>query len=107
MRCSEPFMLSATERSLVLELRHTGERLVIHRTCDSRGVAELHLSGSLPARREGPPLHIHACEDEHGQVVSGTLSASLDGKTMTIRTGGSVCFPKVVRIANKLRKAGP
>lgn len=82
------------ERSLVLELRHNGERLVLHRARNSRGIEELHLSGTLPARREGPPLHIHAFEDEHGQVISGTLSASLDGKTMIIGPGGSAHFPK-------------
>ena len=87
-------MSSTNERSLVLELRHTGERLVIHRARDSRGIEELHLSGTLPARREGPPLHIHAFEDEHGQVLSGTLSASLNGGTMTIGSGGSAHFPK-------------
>jgi mannose-6-phosphate isomerase-like protein (cupin superfamily) len=85
---------STAERSLVLELRHTGERLVIHRARDGRGVEELHLAGSLPAGGEGPPLHIHAFEDEHAQVVSGTLSASLDGKNMTVGPGGSVRFPK-------------
>ncbi len=87
-------MPSITERSLVLELRHTGERLVLHRARNSRGIEELHLSGTLPAHGEGPPLHIHAFEDEHGQVISGTLSASLDGKTMTIGPGGSARFPK-------------
>jgi hypothetical protein len=82
-------MPSITERSLVLELRHNGEHLVLHRARDSRGIEELHLSGTLPARREGPPLRIHAFEDEHGQVLSGTLSASLDGKAITIGPGGS------------------
>jgi len=93
-----------SERSLVLESRHTGERLVLHRAHDSRGIEVLHLSGTLPARREGPPLHIHAFEDEHGQVLSGTLSASLDGKTMTIGTGGTVHFPK--GIAHRWWNAG-
>jgi mannose-6-phosphate isomerase-like protein (cupin superfamily) len=87
-------MPSTTERSLVLEMRHNGERLTIHRTRDSRGVEELHLSGTLPARREGPPLHIHALEDEHAQVISGTLSAIIDGKTMTVGPGGWARFPK-------------
>jgi len=87
-------MPSTSERSLVLELRHTGERLVLHRARNCQGIEELHLSGTLPAHREGPPLHIHAFEDEQGQVISGTLSASLDGKTMTIGPGGSARFPK-------------
>ncbi|HVU16107.1 MAG TPA: cupin domain-containing protein [Candidatus Didemnitutus sp.] len=52
------------------------------------------MSGTLPARREGPPLHIHALEDEQGQVISGTLSARLDGKTMTVGAGGWARFPK-------------
>ena len=72
----------------------TSLRVFAHRARDSRGIEELHLSGTLPARREGPPLHIHAFEDEHGQVLSGTLSASLDGKTMTIGSGGTARFPK-------------
>lgn len=87
-------MTTTDERGLVLELRHTGERLVLHRAHDSRGTEELHLAGSLPPHREGPPFHIHTFEDEHGQVVSGTLSASLDGKTFTIPAGGSARFPK-------------
>ena len=87
-------MTSTSQRSLVLELRLTGERLIIHRAHDSRGIEELHLFGTLPARREGPPLHVHAAEDEHGQVLSGTLSATLDGKTMTVGPGGTVRFPK-------------
>jgi len=57
-------------------------------------VDELHLAGTLPPRREGPPLHIHAFEDEHGQVIAGTLSAMLDGKTLTIEAGGSARFPR-------------
>jgi uncharacterized cupin superfamily protein len=75
-------------------MRHTGERLVIHRARNSQGVEELHLHGTLPARRDGPPLHIHALEDEQGQVVSGTLSASLDGKNLTLGPGSSAHFPK-------------
>ena len=87
-------MNEAVHRGLVLEVRHTGERLVLHRARDSRGVEELYLAGSLPPHREGPPLHIHAFEDEHGEVVSGTLAAMLDGKTLSIPAGGSARFPK-------------
>jgi mannose-6-phosphate isomerase-like protein (cupin superfamily) len=87
-------MTEPVNRELVLELRHTGERLVLHRTRDSRGIEELHLAGSLPPHGEGPPLHIHTFEDEHGEVVSGTLSATLDGKTISIAAGGSARFPK-------------
>jgi hypothetical protein len=37
---------------------------------------------------------VHAFEDEHGKVLSGTLSATLDGKTVMIAAGGSARFPK-------------
>jgi hypothetical protein len=42
---------------LLLENRHTGERLTIRRvhSGDREG---FHLHGTLPAHREGPPLHI-------------------------------------------------
>jgi hypothetical protein len=57
-------------------------------------VEELHLSGTLPARGEGPPLHVHFGEDEKGQVISGTLGAMLEGKRLVIEAGGSASFPR-------------
>jgi hypothetical protein len=64
-------MNAAIERGLVLELKHTGERLVLHRVRGSGGLEELHLAGSLPPQREGPPLHVHAFEDELGPWCQG------------------------------------
>jgi mannose-6-phosphate isomerase-like protein (cupin superfamily) len=87
-------MNAAIERGLVLELKHTGERLVLHRVRGSSGIEELHLAGSLPPQREGPPLHVHTFEDEHGTVVSGTLSAVCDGQLLTVTAGNSASFPK-------------
>ena len=83
-----------TPRALVLVSRHTGERLVLHRALGLDGVEEIHLAGSLPPHQAGPPLHQHAFEDEHGQVLSGTLSATVDGKTITIAAEGSARFPR-------------
>ncbi len=37
---------------------------------------------------------MHTFEDEFGQVLSGTLSAELDGKVQKIEGGGSAQFPK-------------
>ena len=87
-------MKPANQQGLVIEVKHTGERLVLHRTRHPAGFDELHLAGSLPPHREGPPLHVHAFEDEHGEVLSGTLSATADGKTLLIAAGGSATFPK-------------
>ena len=64
--------------NLVLENRHTGERLTLRRV--KRGdEVWLELKGSLPPRSEGPPLHIHFEEHEEGRVTSGTFSAVVDG----------------------------
>ena len=80
---------------LVLENRHTGERLTLRRvTLD--GQACLELKGSLPPHREGPPLHIHFLEDEEGHVRSGTLSAEIGGQLLAIGPGKSVRIPRGV-----------
>jgi mannose-6-phosphate isomerase-like protein (cupin superfamily) len=76
----------------VLENRHTGERLALRRL--SRGDETwLELKGSLPPRREGPPLHIHHQELEEGRVISGTLGATLDGRTIQVAAGQDAAFP--------------
>jgi mannose-6-phosphate isomerase-like protein (cupin superfamily) len=87
-------MKQSNDQSLTLELRHTGERLTLRRIKSGSGIEELQLSGSLPPHREGPPLHIHFGEDEYGEVVSGTLSASVDCKHILVEAGGSAHFRK-------------
>ena len=81
-------MKISEENSLLIEMKHTGERLVLRRIKASNGVEEIHLDGSLPPQRQGPPLHIHFGEDERGEIVSGTLSAMVDGKPLRIEAGG-------------------
>ena len=87
-------MKQSDGHSLTLELKHNGERLTLRRIKTDQGAEELHLNGSLPAHRRGPPLHIHFAEDERGEVVSGTLSALVNGKTLVIKAGASGHFPK-------------
>lgn len=60
-------MKQSIGQAVTLELKHNGERLTMRRVKADNGVEELHLTGSLPAHRGGPPLHIHFEEDEHGQ----------------------------------------
>ena len=54
----------------------------------------LELKGTLPPHREGPPLHVHFAEDEEGRVVSGTLSAVVDGRQFTAGPGESVVISR-------------
>ena len=46
-----------------------------------------------PPHSEGPPLHVHFAEAERGEVISGILSATLDGKRLQIEAGGRASFP--------------
>ena len=79
--------------TLELENRHNGERLSLRRIMRN-GEVWLELKGSLPPRREGPPLHIHFLEDEEGHVASGTLTGIVDGRRITIGPGESGTLPR-------------
>jgi quercetin dioxygenase-like cupin family protein len=79
--------------ALVLELKHTGERLELTRVDDADGTAVLRLVGSLPPQQEGPPLHVHVYEEEVGIVTAGILAASVEGETVRLHPGESTTFP--------------
>jgi uncharacterized cupin superfamily protein len=86
-------MNPSNDHALTIAVKQTGERLTLRRVKTNTGVEELHLSGTLPPHRQGPPLHIHFAEDERGEVVSGTLSALVDGKQLVIQAGDTGHFP--------------
>jgi mannose-6-phosphate isomerase-like protein (cupin superfamily) len=86
-------MVEARGPALLLENRHTGERLAISRVRKGDEAWFL-LEGQLPPHREGPPLHIHFSEDEEGRVKSGTLSVLLDGRRFTAGPGESAVLPR-------------
>ena len=79
--------------SLILENRHSGERLSLRRVPHGDELW-LELNGSLPPHREGPPMHIHFLEDEEGTVQSGTLSAVIDGRQLTVGRGEAILIPR-------------
>ena len=81
------------EKVLVIENRHTGERLSLRRIRQGNEVC-LEIKGTLPAGGDGPPMHIHHAEDEEGRVVSGTIGFVLDGVEGTGRQGESARFPR-------------
>jgi mannose-6-phosphate isomerase-like protein (cupin superfamily) len=86
-------MAETRGQPLLLENRHTGERLAISRVRSGDDVW-FTLDGTLPPHREGPPLHIHFAEDEEGRVISGTLSVLLDGRRLTVGRGESAVLPR-------------
>ena len=81
--------------SLRLVNRHTGEVLEIRRQ-KRDGETVFELRGTLPAHRQGPPLHVHHLEDEEGLVTAGTLSAEVDGHRLTVGVGEAVRLPRGV-----------
>jgi len=79
--------------ALVLQNRHSGERLELQRVAASNGQTWLALRGSLPPHRPGPLLHIHHGEHEEGEVLAGTFAAEVDGRRIEVATGGKASFP--------------
>lgn len=80
---------------LRLENRHTGEVLTLRRLYrDGRLILELR--GSLPAHRDGPPLHVHYVENEEGLVTAGVLAAEVGGTRIEAHPGETVHLPRGV-----------
>lgn len=88
-------MVDLPEPRLLLENRHTGERLAIARV-ERDGVPWFALEGSLPPHREGPPMHVHFAEDEEGFIRAGVLSAIVQGRPVTAGPGESTFIPRGV-----------
>jgi mannose-6-phosphate isomerase-like protein (cupin superfamily) len=84
--------MTQTTDARVLLNRHTGERLELRRLARD-GQVWLELKGTLPPRRQGPPLHVHYKETEEGQVLAGTLSAVLNGRRIRVAAGEMARFP--------------
>jgi len=80
---------------LILENRHTGERLEISRILDG-GEECFRLKGSLPPKRQGPPLHMHLAEDEEGTVLRGVLSVLVGGRRLEVAAGETAELPRGV-----------
>lgn len=81
-----------TTATLTLVDRHTGERLELRRIVLD-GQPALELRGSLPARADGPPLHVHSAEAEFGTVTAGRITGIVDGRRFEAGPGESLEFP--------------
>jgi quercetin dioxygenase-like cupin family protein len=77
---------------LVLENRHSGERLELRRIVRN-SETWLEMRGTLPPHGQGPPLHVHIAEAEEIHVKSGTLSAEMAGRLVTVGAGKFVTIP--------------
>lgn len=78
---------------LILEDRYTGERLALRRVVTG-DETWLEMKGSLPARGQGPPLHLHVAEDEEWEIRQGVQSTIVDGNRIDVSAGGTVRLPR-------------
>jgi mannose-6-phosphate isomerase-like protein (cupin superfamily) len=86
------FTLGAQEGRTVQPLHvFGGEVLVKLANADTNGAAAI-LHVSVPPM-SGPPLHRHSREDEWFYVLSGEITAVIDGKKAVVREGGSFFAP--------------
>lgn len=65
----------------------TGEQITFLETAEETNGHHLYIEVSLPARGDGPPLHIHDEFEEEFEVVSGKLTVTL-GKEQHILQAG-------------------
>ncbi len=82
----------STTEPLIVEDRHTGERLALRRVSDGQQTW-LEMKGSLPPRSPGPPLHVHVHEDEEWEILRGVQSVILEGEQWDVPAGGTVRLP--------------
>ena len=78
---------------LVLENRHTGERLELLRHEDEHGLW-LRVRAELPGHQVGPSLHMHRKEVVELQVISGRVSVLKDGMRSKLGPGEKIRFPR-------------
>src|ERR1700747_2140791 len=65
----------------------------MRRVRDSQGQIILALGGSLPARADGTPLHIHFHQREEDIVKAGTLGAQVGTEKIIVPAGGTAVLP--------------
>lgn len=47
----------------------------------------------LAGAEQGPPPHFHPRQEEHFEVLEGTIEAKLEGQTLTLRAGDTFDVP--------------
>ena len=83
----------ASTQPLVLESRHTRERLELLRHRDDSG-EWLRVLVQLPAHAVGPSVHLHRKEPVELHVLSGRVSVIKDGMRSTLGAGERIRFPR-------------
>src|SRR5262249_29208879 len=68
----------------------TGERLVFHETALQTGGHDTHFAGSSAPGGSRPTGHVYPHQTETFEIVSGTLTMRVDGRTIEAKAGETV-----------------
>ncbi|MEO8149345.1 MAG: cupin domain-containing protein [Bacteroidia bacterium] len=81
----------------VIDNAYTGEVLTFLETAADTSGEYLKIKWKIPATRAKTAEHVHANNDEWYEVISGTLTYSIDRKEATAVAGEKIFFPKGVK----------
>ena len=86
-------------RGLTLTDPTTGQTITFQQTAADTGGALLELESTYVPSRGRPPLHSHPGQDEHFEVVEGTLLVRMGGRRRTLTAGEVLDVPAGTRHA--------
>lgn len=74
--------------------RYTGEQITFLHTTEETNGEFLYIEVALPPHGKGPPLHVHDKFEEAFEVVSGTLTITVDKEHKELSAGQKLLAPK-------------
>ena len=77
----------------VIENPATRERIIFRQTAQVTQGTLLQFDDVLQAGGIGPPEHIHPHQEEHFQVIKGSMGVRIGGQEQTLRAGESINIP--------------
>ena len=77
--------------------RYTGEQITFLHTTEETNGEFLYIEVALPPFGKGPPLHVHDEFEEAFEVVSGTLTITVEKEDKELSAGQKLLAPKGVK----------
>ena len=77
--------------------RYTGEQITFIHTMEETNGEFLYIEVALPPYGKGPPLHVHDVFEEEFEVVSGTLTITVEKEHKELTEGQQLLAPKGIK----------
>jgi quercetin dioxygenase-like cupin family protein len=77
--------------------RYTGEQITFLHTMEETNGEFLFIEVALPPFGKGPPLHVHDAFEEEFEVVTGTLTITVEKEDKELTAGQKIVAPKGVK----------